>query len=211
MPRVLSQQDVSDFRERVCETAARLFAEKGPQQVTMRELAAALGVSAMTPYRYFKDKDEILAAVRARAFDRFAEVLENAFAGPGSIVERALAKREAYVRFALTEPIAYHLMFDLSQPSESQYPDLVRAIQRARAQMTSHIQAFVDAGMLKGDPELIGLVFWSVLHGAVTLHLANKLPSQYKLSPQYAIDQILSEAMRVLAEGYRAGVERARE
>ena len=33
----------------------------------MRMLAAELGVSAMTPYRYFKDKDEILSAIRARA------------------------------------------------------------------------------------------------------------------------------------------------
>ena len=47
----------------------------------MRQLAAELGVSPMTPYRYFEDKDAILAAVRTRAFDRFAEALELAFAG----------------------------------------------------------------------------------------------------------------------------------
>ncbi len=41
----------------------------------MRQLAAELGCSPMTPYRYFKDKDEILAAVRAAAFDRFSEAL----------------------------------------------------------------------------------------------------------------------------------------
>ena len=46
--------------------AERLFAEHGVEAVTMRQLAAALGVSPMTPYRYFKDKDAILAAVRAR-------------------------------------------------------------------------------------------------------------------------------------------------
>ena len=50
-----------------------LFAAKGAEGVTMRELASALGVSPMTPYRYFHDKDDMLAAVRARAFDRFAE------------------------------------------------------------------------------------------------------------------------------------------
>jgi len=53
-----------------------LFAEHGPEAVTMRQLAAELGCSPMTPYRYFRDKDEILAAVRASAFDRFSDALE---------------------------------------------------------------------------------------------------------------------------------------
>ncbi|MDI1364126.1 MAG: helix-turn-helix domain containing protein, partial [bacterium] len=68
MPRVLSSEDVEDFRRRLCAAAETLFAEHGPDAVTMRQLATAMGVSPMTPYRYFKDKDAILAAVRAEAF-----------------------------------------------------------------------------------------------------------------------------------------------
>jgi len=78
MPRVLSESDVADFRERLCEVAEKLFAEKGPDAVTMRQLAAELGVSPMTPYRYFADKEDILAAVRTNGFNRFAEALETA-------------------------------------------------------------------------------------------------------------------------------------
>ena len=204
MPRVLTDSDVTGFRERACAVAARLFAAKGPQGVTMRELASALGVSPMTPYRYFRDKDDILAAVRARAFDRFAESLEMAYAGPGSVAERALVKRDAYVRFALEEPATYRLMFDLSQPTEDEYPDLVRAMTRARGTMTSHVRDLVAEGILSGDPELIGHVFWAALHGAVTLHLAGKLSAQYKLSSQYGIDRIVAEATRALGAGFQA-------
>ncbi len=211
MPRVLSDSDVTGFRDRACAVAARLFAAKGVEGVTMRELASALGVSAMTPYRYFRDKDDILAAVRAHAFERFAEKLETAYAGPGTVVERAHAKGDAYVRFALEEPATYRLMFDLSQPNEEQYPDLVRAMTRARATMTSHVRDLVAEGIISGDPELIGHVFWAMLHGAVTLQLAGKLSAQYKQSPQYGIDQILAEAGRALGEGFRAGVSKRRE
>ena len=49
MPRILTDDDVADFRERLCEVATRAFVEKGPAGLNMRELAAALGVSAMTP------------------------------------------------------------------------------------------------------------------------------------------------------------------
>ncbi len=100
MPRILSQADVSDFRERLCEAATRLFDTRGREGFTMRELASQLNVSAMTPYRYFKDKDDILSAVRARAFHRFAEALENAFAGANRAAERARAVYDAYVGFA---------------------------------------------------------------------------------------------------------------
>src|SRR5690349_24858102 len=117
MPRVLTDTDVADFRERLCAAAERLFAEKGPDAVTMRQLAAELGVSPMTPYRYFQDKEDILAAVRANAFNRFAEALEAARATPGDAGARSAAVGEAYVTFALENPHSYKLMFDLNQPN----------------------------------------------------------------------------------------------
>src|ERR1700743_465631 len=78
MPRTLSPADVEAFRTRLCDVAETLFAAHGPDRGTMREMADSLGVSSMTPYRYFKDKDAILAAVRTRAFNRFAAAMESA-------------------------------------------------------------------------------------------------------------------------------------
>ena len=75
MPRVLSDEAVGEFREKLVDAAERLFGQHGLEAVTMRQLAAELGVSPMTPYRYFADKDAILAAVRARAFNRHAAAL----------------------------------------------------------------------------------------------------------------------------------------
>ncbi|RYG28371.1 MAG: TetR/AcrR family transcriptional regulator, partial [Burkholderiales bacterium] len=77
MPKVLSPQDIEAFRERLCDIAEEKFAAQGINGVTLRDLATAMGVSPMTPYRYFKDKDAILAAVRSRAFNRFAETMEK--------------------------------------------------------------------------------------------------------------------------------------
>ncbi|HXQ45281.1 MAG TPA: helix-turn-helix domain-containing protein, partial [Caulobacteraceae bacterium] len=68
MPRSLSPSEIEGFRSRLIAVAERLFAEHGPAAVSMRQLAEALHVSVMTPYRYFKDKDDILAAVRANGF-----------------------------------------------------------------------------------------------------------------------------------------------
>jgi len=176
MPRVLSEADVADFRERLCEAAERLFAEKGLDGVTMRQLAAELSVSPMTPYRYFRDKEDILAAVRAGGFNRFAEALEIARERtPGDARVKSTAVGEAYLDFALQHPNTYKLMFDLNQPHEADYPELVEAADRARATMSAYVDDLLGEGELVGDSKQIGMMFWAATHGAVVLELAGKL------------------------------------
>lgn len=196
MPRPLSAPEIHEFRDKLCDAAAGLFAKHGREGFTLRTLTAELGVSAMTPYRYFKDKDEILAAVRTRAFDRFAETLEKAFAGEGATAERTARVGDAYVRFAFDEPDSYRLMFDLTQTGEANYPDLVRASARARNTMTEYVRKLVDEGVLEGDPVVIGHVYWAAIHGAVVLALAGKL------APDCDFDRIREETARALTRGF---------
>jgi AcrR family transcriptional regulator len=177
MPRILSPVEIDQFRDRLCDAAERRFADHGAEAVTIRELAADIGVSPMTPYRYFKDKEAILAAVRARAFDRHAEALEHAYA-QSAPPARAGAIAEAYVRFALENPEAYKLMFDITQPNEADYPDLVRAGRRSRRTMTLQLRDEIDAGQLVGDPDFIGHMYWAALHGVLMLHFSGKLAGE---------------------------------
>ncbi len=175
MPKNLSDTDIAAFRDRLCDAAERMFVELGAASVTIRQLAAAVGVSPMTPYRYFKDKEAILAAVRARAFDRHADVLEHAYydtapeARPGAIAE-------AYISFALDYPEAYKLMFDIAQPNEADYPDLIRAGERSRKTMTLHLMDEIAAGRMTGDPTFIAHMYWAALHGPLMLEFSGKLP-----------------------------------
>ena len=176
MPRILSDTDVADFRGRLCEAAEKLFAERGPDAVTMRQLAAELGVSPMTPYRYFEDKDDILAAVRANGFNRFAEALEQARASADGARARGAAVGEAYVTFALEHSHAYKLMFDFNQPHMQRYPELMEAGRRAQETMTGYIQDALAEGLMSGDPTQIGQMYWAAIHGAVILELSGMLP-----------------------------------
>jgi AcrR family transcriptional regulator len=199
MPRSLSTADVQAFRSRLCAVAETLFAERGLHAVTMRELARALGVSAMTAYRYFHDKDEILAAVRAAAFDRFAEALERAAStAKGNAVARSNAVGRAYLNFAFSEPNAYKLMFDVNQSDGARFPDLVRAGARARLTMSAHMKGLVAGGYLTGDPQMLGQIFWAMVHGLVMLHLTGRLDPK----PDFAT--LHQNAMRLLTRGASA-------
>ena len=180
MPRQLSLGDIADFRDRLCDVAEKRFAEQGPAAVTIRQLAADLGVSPMTPYRYFDDKDAILAAVRARAFDRHAAALEAAYDGAqGDPLDRMAAVGAAYVRFALDYPDAYKLMFDIHQDKAWDHADLARAGERSRSTMTRHIHDLVAQGAIAGDADRIGHLFWAAVHGPLMLHFSGMLDSEH--------------------------------
>ncbi len=200
MPRVLSPDDVSHFRDRLCLVAERLFAEHGADSVTMRQLAADLGCSPMTPYRYFKDKDAILGAVRAAGFDRFSDALEQAFEDASALDPKARSEAvgRAYVHFALTQPHAYRLMFDLTQPGEDAYPDLVRAAARARATMTDHLRGVATDDRLKGNQAMVGHIHWAAIHGVLMLHLAGKLGPKVEVMP------LVGAMMETIGRGVRA-------
>jgi len=177
LPKALSDEDVAEFRDRLCDAAERQFGAHGLEGITMRQLAHDLGVSAMTPYRYFKDKDAIVAAVRARASNRHADALEAAYdaADPADPYARSAAVGEAYVRFAFEHPEAYKLMFDVRQDNEADYPELGVAGQRSRATMTRHLEAKIADGSFTGDANLVGHIYWSAIHGPIMLHYSGVL------------------------------------
>jgi len=176
MPRVaLSEAEVFEFREEICGVAERLFAERGYAGVTLRALAAELGCSPMTPYRYFESKEAIFAAVRSASFARFADTQEAAAASAVEPVAKLHALGQAYVRFALEEPHAYRIMFELDQAPEPDDADQLVEEIRAWQALRGAAGAAIDAAVLGGDPDILAHVYWGGLHGLVSLHLAGKL------------------------------------
>ena len=198
MPKVLSDEDVGEFRQRLLKTAEAAFATHGVDGVSMRQLAQQLGCSATTPYRYFKNKDEILAAVTAAALNRFSATLEKAFATKGGSAEKAVAVRKAYIRFAFKNPKAYRLMFDAPHPSLLDYADLSEASSRADRIMAAPLALLAQEGIVKGDSRLLGRVFWSAIHGAVSLQLAGKLAAK----PTF--EAVLEQTLQLIMAGAMA-------
>jgi AcrR family transcriptional regulator len=195
------------FRARLCDAAEHMFAERGPAAVTMRELAGAVGVSPMTPYRYFKDKDAILAAVRARAFNRHADLLESTFAAHRDDPDvRAAALAQAYIQFALDYPEAYKLMFDVHQPSAGDYPELVEAGERSRRTMSLQLESADSASAVppSGEPDLIAYMYWAALHGPLMLQMSGMLPSD--ISAARLISALVASLDKGLRGAPRPGI-----
>jgi AcrR family transcriptional regulator len=206
VPRAALRPDEIDaFRRRVADAATRLFARDGYEAVTMRSVAEALGVSAMTPYRYLAGKEALFGLVRTEAFRRFADRLEAELARAGTDpMERLRRLKQAYVAFALDEPDAYRIMFELRQPDPDGADELTAQSKRSFAALHRTVAAAVTAGALEGDPLTLAHLLWASTHGLVSLHLAGKLTMGRSVTALAAIDHELPALRPAPAPARRA-------
>jgi AcrR family transcriptional regulator len=183
----------------------RMFSRDGYEAVTMRSVADALGVSAMTPYRYLDGKEGLFALVRTEAFRRFADRLEAelAVAGADPMIRLYRLKR-AYVAFAVDEPDAYRIMFELRQPDPAGVAELTAQSRRSFGALHRTVAEAVAAGALIGDSLTLAHLLWASTHGLVSLHLAGKLTMGRTLAALAAIDHELP-ALRAPAKARGPG------
>src|SRR6185503_7127812 len=140
---------------------------------------------------YVSGKEELFGLVRTGAFRRFADTLEGALRGGGDPVKKLRRLKQAYVRFALDEPDAYRIMFELAQPDPRGLPELAAESRRAFACLHDTVAAAVAADQLEGDPLTLAHLLWASTHGLVSLHLAGKLTLGRSVTALAALDHEL--------------------
>ena len=101
-----------DLKRALTSAALSLVAEKGPKGFTLTEAARRAGVSAAAPYRHFADKAELLATVAEQGFRELHADLTAAAADVAAEPKaRVIELGRGYVRWAVTHPDHYHVMF----------------------------------------------------------------------------------------------------
>ncbi len=71
-----------DRREQILEAAMICFAQRGFHQTSMHDISARAGISVGLIYRYFKNKEEVIAALAAEHKKDIASLLERAGQAP---------------------------------------------------------------------------------------------------------------------------------
>ncbi|MBV1860560.1 MAG: TetR/AcrR family transcriptional regulator [Nannocystaceae bacterium] len=168
----LSPAGISAFRERAVGVALRLFTTQS--EVSLRQLAKAMGVSPTTPYRYFQSKEELFMAVRATCYHRFASVLETRLAAIGDPIDRVFEISAVYDGHASEHPAEFGLMFQLGQPDPQAYPRAHAAGVATWQVVMGAVEDAVLSGRVHADAEHLAHLLWSGVHGIVSLSQSNR-------------------------------------
>jgi AcrR family transcriptional regulator len=174
-----------DLRRDLLDQALALVEEKGPAALTLREAARRAGVTEAAPYRHFRSKDALVAALAAEGFQALFERTERALARAGPSPRARLgALGAAYVRLARDRPAHFHVMFGREIAGSHGFREVRESAQACFAALLREVTAAQRAGVLRGrDPRPPALALWSALHGLASLLVDGLLARQGLAAP----------------------------
>jgi AcrR family transcriptional regulator len=190
-----------DLRRALMDGALQVIAAHGLAGLSLREVAAAAGVSHAAPYHHFADK---AALVRALGYEglrmldaRMAEAEAGASDDPGA---RLLAIGRAYVLFSAEAPAYFVAMsapeMRVPHAPEEEHGDTWERLVRA-------VAACQAAGLLTPaeDPMTLAVGLWSLVEGLAQLWSSGPLAHL----PQAAagLEPLADSVIRAMFEGMR--------
>ena len=184
------------LREEILAAATRLLFETGDEDaVSIRAIAAAVGVTTPSIYPHFADKTELIWAVCEEHFRKLDEELERAAAGSDDPLESLRLRGRAYVRFGLDNAEGYRILFmsrgDLAPKKEflhdlgddttaAAFVNLVRAVERC-----------MEAGAIRrDDPTSVAFGLWALVHGITSLVISHP-GFPWPMGPEELADMLL--------------------
>ena len=149
-----------------CVSAAReVIAERGIENLSLRDVARRLGVSHQAPYKHYPSRDHLLAEVMRRCFQQFAAALD-ARPHHDDPREDLHALGEQYLRYAGEHPLEYQLMFSTTWPEAANDAELIQAATHAFDILRKVLRRIHgDSAAMRERVELDALYIWSTIHG----------------------------------------------
>ena len=162
-----------NLRQALIDAGIRIINEKGEDNLSLRKVAAACDVSHAAPYAHFKNKDELLEAMKKNVTDRITDELRAAVNMGRNTEESIILMGKAYISFFSQNPDYYTFLFgklnicahlQMDKEYEDDYPPFLLLKEL-------FLKYLKEAGIKQTDEEQeIGLIkTWALVHGMASI------------------------------------------
>jgi AcrR family transcriptional regulator len=158
-----------DLRSSLVAAGLELLSSRAADDISLREVARAVGVSATAVYRHFPDKQALLFAMCERGAMQLSDAQRDAMVGKGSKTAFEAAGR-AYILFALANPALYRLMM-ATKASVDHYDANGNAMGDAMQLLRDCVAGVLPAKATATEHKVAALHAWSLVHGISMLML----------------------------------------
>lgn len=175
-----------DLRNALLAAALALVEENGLEGLSLRKVAARVGVSHAAPEHHFPTLKHLMNAMATRGFELFTRSMADERASaPDTPVEQLRAAARGYLAYARTHPGLFRLMFT-SNLLDWTDTALKEQAGLGRRQLVEICAPAADFMGLKTDGERQALesLVWSQVHGQAHLMIDRKLPDSDPDCPQ---------------------------
>jgi len=201
MPR--TAKEPLELKEACVRAAREVIAERGVENLSLRDVARKLGVSHQAPYKHYPSRDHLLAEVMRRCFEGFAAHLDARDQVDDPASDLALLGQR-YLSYAAAHPLEYRLMFGTPWPPPADHPavavyavhafDVLRGILRRMHGSAASKRKAVD---------LDAMFIWSTMHGLASISQANVM-EQLELSPKVS-GEAVGHVMKMVGAAMSTG------
>lgn len=161
---------------RIADAARAIVAEEGSKAVSMRRVAAAVGLTPMAIYRHYANRDALLATVADGCFAELAAAWEShPWSGDDAdALEKMLTE---HLDFALDQPLLYAFLFTEARPDARRFPEDFRAgASPTLGAVAEALAAGVRGGVfVEHDIWEMALAVAAQLHGLVQLYHGGRI------------------------------------
>jgi AcrR family transcriptional regulator len=166
--------------ERIEAAAREILVAEGSAAVTMRRVAAAVGLTPMAIYRHHANREALLGAVADAAFAELAESAAGlVFDGAAGDELRARLNRalDEHLDFALGQPNLYAFLFTEPRPAARRYPaDFGAGQSPTFTVLVDGLTRAARTGLIADeDVPRLGLIVAAELHGLVGLYHGGRI------------------------------------
>jgi AcrR family transcriptional regulator len=154
-----------ELREACILAAWEVIAERGIEQLSLREVARKLGVSHQAPYKHYPTRDHLLSEVMRRCLQGFAAFLDARprHNEPEQDLESLGLQ---YLSYAREHPLEYRLMFSSPWPESADPQELAGDAVHAYDVLRGVLRRMHgDSPTVQEKVELDALCIWSMVHG----------------------------------------------
>jgi AcrR family transcriptional regulator len=160
------------LRIELLEAASGLLAQAGDAKyVSIRAVAEAVGVTSPSVYRHFPSKQDLVREVLALRFEEFRQALAVAARETSDAGERLLRACRAYVRFGLTNPGHYRLLFSTAGMGPAGAGLQEGEPHPGAPSLATLFELVADRVADRRLASALALELWASLHGIVDLRI----------------------------------------
>ena len=100
-----------NLRQALIDAGIKIINESGEESLSLRKVASACQVSHAAPYAHFKDKDELIGAIKSSVTEQFMEELTDAVNGASNTEQALVEMGKHYVSFFIRKPDYFKFLF----------------------------------------------------------------------------------------------------
>ena len=162
-----------NLRQALIDAGLKIINENGEENLSLRKVAMDCGVSHAAPYAHFKDKDELIDAIKSTVTDRFMSVLLKSVEGQPTADAAIIAMGKAYVEFFSKNPDYFAFLFGklsinahlkMNREHKDDYPPFLLL----RRMYLKHLEENkLELSYEEQEIELIKI--WSIVHGMASI------------------------------------------